>query len=98
MTKEEIQLQAAVKDLTAASPQARLAAAKALFAAGLREFSGVRKDVLSSDEAWGALVQALSDTDVKVVENAAGAVAQVLGRYRQDAVAFGPMRALLAHK
>jgi HEAT repeat protein len=95
---EKTQLQKAVEELRSADPKSRAAAAKTLLSAGLREFSGVRKEVLSSDEAWNVLLHALSDSDGKVVENASGALAQVIGRYRRELTAFGPMRALLTHK
>jgi HEAT repeat protein len=95
---EKTQLQEAVKELGSADPKSRAAAAKTLLSAGLREFTGVRKEVLGSDEAWTALLHALSDSDGKAVECATGALAQVIGRYRRELTAFEPMRALLTHK
>lgn len=97
-SKESTQLQEAVKSLQSLDSKVRASAAKTLFSAGLREFTKDRKDALGSDEAWNGLLRALSDDDAKVVENAAGAVAQIAGRYRHDLAAFDPLRALLGHK
>src|SRR5450631_3125575 len=98
MSSEQIQLQGAVRDLSAVEAKTRLSAAKVLFSAGLREYTGLRREALASDDAWDQLIKALGDTDAKVVENAAGALAQVIGRYRRDLSAFEPLRALLSHK
>jgi len=95
---EQIKLLAAVQDLASADTLKRIAATKCLLSAGLREYSFLRKEVLSADETWNRLVQALSDKEEKVVENATGALTQTIGRYRRDPTATDPLRALLTHR
>lgn len=98
MTSEERTLRNAVGDLAASDAVLRAGAARILFAAGGREWSKVRKEVLACDLSWNALFRCLSDQNARLVENATGAIALIIARYRRDLAAFKPLRALLKHR
>jgi hypothetical protein len=77
------------------SPTARYRGADMICKEALKEYSVHRKISLGDPRTTGPLIEALDDTDPKVVEKAAAALGAILRRYFPDIRAFKRLTKLL---
>lgn len=89
------QLNGPLGQLKNKDPKIRLEAARTLCKEVLKEWSEFRKAWLADPRAIDPLVAALGDSDVKVVEKAACALAATMRSYFADLRAFEPLLQLL---
>ena len=85
------ELTAALGDLSAAAASSRLAASRVLERAARSESNANRQQALGHRTATAALVKALGDGDLKVVQNAVIALAEISQRYFKDDRAYRPL-------